>query len=239
MTDRRPQTLVLWDIDRTLLYVGDIDRLVYRETFAEVVGRSATVFPARGTGMTMPLAIQGFLRDNGVPGSDIPELTARMVEQLPGRLAQHQADLITDGALMPGALESLQAVHEHPDLVPTVLTGNLKPNAMIKLGTFDLARFLDADIGAFSSDDPHRPALVAIAQQRARSRYGTAFTHANTVIIGDSLEDVRTGVEGGARVIAVASGTTSADQLADAGADDVLEDLKDVTRLIAAINRAP
>lgn len=35
------QVLVLWDIDRTLLYVGDIDRQVYRETFAEVVGRPA------------------------------------------------------------------------------------------------------------------------------------------------------------------------------------------------------
>jgi phosphoglycolate phosphatase-like HAD superfamily hydrolase len=239
VTDRPPHTLVLWDIDRTLLYVGGIDRLVYRETFAEVVGRSATVFPARGTGMTMPLAIQGFLRDNGVPDSDVPDLTARMVEQLPGRLAEHRADLITDGILMPGALTALQAVHEHPGLVPTVLTGNLKPNAMIKLTTFELARFLDTDIGGFSSDDPHRPALVAIVQQRALSRYGTTFTRANTVIIGDSLEDVRTGVEGGARIVAVASGTTPADQLAEVGADVVLEDLQDVTRLIAAINRTP
>ncbi|MFD3774874.1 hypothetical protein [Streptomyces sp. NPDC058612] len=48
--------LVLWDIDRTLLYVGDIDRQVYRKTFAEVVSRPADRLPARGTGVTMPLA---------------------------------------------------------------------------------------------------------------------------------------------------------------------------------------
>ncbi|MDV6288043.1 hypothetical protein R2F25_09210 [Streptomyces sp. UP1A-1] len=32
--------LVLWDIDRTLVYTGDIDRRVYKETFTSVVGRS-------------------------------------------------------------------------------------------------------------------------------------------------------------------------------------------------------
>jgi phosphoglycolate phosphatase-like HAD superfamily hydrolase len=226
---------VLWDIDRTLLYVGDIDRLVYRETFAEVVGRPATVFPARGTGMTMPLAIQGFLRDNGVPDSDVPELTAQMVEQLPGRLAEHRADLVENGVLLPGAVEALQAVHEHPSLVPTVVTGNLKPNALIKLATFGLDRYLETDLGAYSSDDLHRPALVAIAQQRAQGRHGTTFTRANTVIIGDSLEDVRTGLAGGAQVLAVASGTASPAELAQAGADVVLDDLKDVRKLMATI----
>ncbi|MGW3493132.1 HAD hydrolase-like protein [Streptomyces sp. NPDC001020] len=34
------------------------------------------------------------------------------------------------------------------------------------------------------------------------------FSRSNTVIIGDSLEDVRTGLEGGAPVIGVASGKT-------------------------------
>lgn len=55
------RSLVLWDIDRTLLYVGEIDRQVYRETFAEIVGRPAERLPARGTGVTMPLAIRSLL----------------------------------------------------------------------------------------------------------------------------------------------------------------------------------
>ncbi|MGC5531736.1 HAD family hydrolase [Streptomyces sp. SR-10] len=55
------------------------------------------------------------------------------------------------------------------------------------------------------------------------------------MIIGDSLEDVRTGREGGASVIAVVSGTTSADELAAAGADLVLEDLTDQRRVVDSI----
>ncbi|MCY0944086.1 HAD family hydrolase [Streptomyces antarcticus] len=228
--------LVLWDIDRTLLYVGDIDQQVYRETFAEVVGRPADRLPARGTGVTMPLAIRTPLTDNAVPERDVEHLLPKMVELLPVHLAAHAEDLRTRGVLLPGAAAALRAVHDHPGLIAAVVTGNLKPNAVLKLEAFGLDGFLDTDIGGFASDDHHRPALVAVAQQRAHAKHGSAFTRSNTVIIGDSLEDVRTGLEGGASVIGVASGKTTASELRSAGADVVLESLSDVTRVLEAIS---
>lgn len=230
------QTLVLWDIDRTLLYVGDIDRQVYRETFAEVVGRPAEHLPARGTGVTMPLAIRSLLVDNGVPDADVAALLPRMVELLPARLAAHSQDLREQGVLMAGATAALRAVHDHPGLIPTAVTGNLKPSAQLKLEAFDLDGMLDMEIGGFASDDHHRPALVAIAQKRAEAKHGTVFDRANTVIIGDSLEDVRTGREGGAAVIGVASGKTTAGELSESGADLVLDSLEDVARVMAGIS---
>ncbi|MCY0933944.1 HAD family hydrolase [Streptomyces sp. H34-S4] len=230
------QVLVLWDVDRTLLYVGDIDRQVYRETFAEVVGRAAERLPARGTGVTMPLAIRSLLSDNGVPEPRAAELLPRMVELLPIRLAAHAKDLREQGTLMPGAIAALRAVHDHPGWVPTVVTGNLKPNALLKLAAFDLDGLLDTEIGGFASDDHHRPALVAIAQKRAQAKHGTVFTRSNTVIIGDSLEDVRTGLEGGAPVIGIASGKTTAAELTEAGADLVLDSLADIAHVLQGIS---
>ncbi|MFB6985871.1 HAD family hydrolase [Streptomyces sp. NPDC056304] len=229
------QVLVLWDIDRTLLYVGDIDRQVYREAFAEVVGRPAEHLPARGTGVTMPLAIRGLLMDNGVSEDHVPDLLPRMVDLVPRRLAAHTEDLREHGVLMPGAVEALRSVHDRPSYVPTVVTGNLKPNALLKLDAFELGDYVDAEIGGFASDDPHRPALVAIAQKRAQTKHGMIFTRSNSVIIGDSLEDVRTGLEGGAAVVAVASGKTSASTLRNAGADVVLESLENLQVLHDAI----
>ncbi|WP_254708930.1 HAD family hydrolase [Streptomyces lunaelactis] len=234
MPDSLP-VLVLWDIDRTLLYVGDIDRQVYRETFAEVVGRPAERLPPRGTGVTMPLAIRGLLLDNGVPEPDIPELLPLMVKLLPKRLAGHSEALRREGVLMPGAAAALSAVHDHPGLVPTVVTGNLRANALLKLDAFGLSRFVDTEIGGYASDNDHRPSLVAIAQKRAQAKHGISFTRANTVIIGDSLEDVRTGREGGAPVLGVPSGKTSTQDLKEAGADVVLDSLEDVPRLMDAI----
>jgi phosphoglycolate phosphatase len=229
--------LVLWDIDRTLLYVGNVDRQVYRETFAEVVGRPAERLPARGTGVTMPLAIRGLLLDNGVPEKDVPELASKIVELLPRCLASYSDDIRSEGVLMPGATSALRAVHDHPRLVPTAVTGNLEANALLKLEAFGLDQLLDTKIGGYASDDDHRPSLVGIAQKRAGAKYGKIFTRGNTVIIGDSLEDVRTGIEGGAVVIGVASGRTTASQLQDAGADIVLDSLEDAPRLMGAIDR--
>ncbi|MCT6780568.1 haloacid dehalogenase-like hydrolase [Streptomyces sp. CS7] len=227
--------LVLWDVDRTLLYVGETDRRVYREVFREVVGREAERMPARGTGVTMPLAVRELLTTNSVTEAEVEELAQRIVDRLPEQLGRYRDEMRRSGKLMPGAAAALAAVHRTRGLVPTVLTGNLQESAQIKLDAFSLLQYLDVSVGGFASDSSHRPSLVEVAQRRSASAYGCDFSRENSVIIGDSLEDVRTGREGGAKVIGVASGTTSLSQLADAGADHVLPDLTDVDRLLNAI----
>ncbi|GHH93939.1 HAD hydrolase-like protein [Streptomyces capillispiralis] len=137
---------------------------------------------------------------------------------------------------MPGAVAALRAVQGRADLIPTVVTGNLKANAMLKLAAFGLESFLDTEIGGYASDDQNRPVLVGIAQKRAQAKYGVLFDRSNTVIIGDSLEDVRTGRDGGGvPVIGITSGTTSAAELERAGADVVLRSLEDMEGLETAI----
>ncbi|QEV04896.1 haloacid dehalogenase-like hydrolase [Streptomyces hirsutus] len=229
--------LVLWDIDRTLLYTGDTDRLVYRELFEEVVGRPAESLPARGTGVTMPLAVRELLRANAVEPERIEELAQRIVQRMPAQLERHRNDLSRTGQIMPGAPAVLAAVQQEPGLVPTVVTGNLRGSAEIKLKALGLDKYLDLIIGGYSSDDSHRPALVRVAQQRAGARHGYTFARDTTVIIGDSLEDVRTGREGGAHVIGVASGTTSVEKLAAAGACHVIPELTDTRCIIHLINQ--
>jgi phosphoglycolate phosphatase len=229
--------LVLWDIDRTLVYTGEIDRQVYRELFEEIVGRLVERLPARGTGVTMPLAVRELLRVNGVEAAQIEELAQHIVRRMPAQLARHHDDLLRTGQVMPGAPEALDAVRRTPGLVPTVVTGNLRGSAEIKLKTLGLDSYLDLDIGGYASDDSHRPALVRVAQQRAGAKHQNTFTPDATVIIGDSLEDVRTGREGGASVIGVASGTTSAEELAEAGACQVVPDLADAQLILTLIEQ--
>ncbi|MFD4343792.1 HAD family hydrolase [Streptomyces coelicoflavus] len=230
--------LVLWDIDRTLLYTGDIDRRVYKETFINVVGRPPTALPARGTGVTMPLAVRELLRVNQVSEQRVEALAARIVAELPERLAGHRELLANDGVIMPGAVDALAAVQQTEHMIPTVVTGNLRGSAETKLSELGLISYLDTTIGGYASDDAHRPALVRIAQDRAAEKHGGRFNRDNTVIVGDSLEDVRTGLEGGAKVIAVASGTTTEQQLHAAGAEHVLPDLTATTVLLRLINEA-
>ncbi|MEW2582912.1 HAD family hydrolase [Streptomyces virginiae] len=231
--------LVLWDIDRTLVYTGEIDRRVYREVFEDVLGRTPEALPAKGTGLTMPLAVRELLVANSVPTDHIDELAGRIVDQLPRRLDAYRDLVARDGVILPGALEALVAIHRAGHLLPTVLTGNLQGSAEVKLSALGLDRYLDTSIGAYASDDAHRPSLVRIAQTRAADAYGGSFDRGTTVIIGDSLQDVITGQEGGASVIGVASGTTSAQRLKHAGADHVLSDLTRLDELLELLAALP
>jgi phosphoglycolate phosphatase len=70
------------------------------------------------------------------------------------------------------------------------------------------------------------------SQVRATAKYGETFDKANTVLVGDTLRDVRAGRDGGARVVAVATGADSVESLRAAGADVILPDLRD-TRAVA------
>jgi phosphoglycolate phosphatase-like HAD superfamily hydrolase len=121
-------------------------------------------------------------------------------------------------------------------VVQSVLTGNTRPSAEIKLKAFGLDRFIDFDIGAYGTDDDTRANLVDIARSRSATTHATAFDGPATVLIGDTPNDVAAALASGARIIAVASGKDSASALADAGATTVLADLSDTTAVLDAID---
>ena len=55
------------------------------------------------------------------------------------------------------------------------------------------------------------------------------------MLIGDTPLDVAAAREGGARAVAVATGPFEASELAAAGADAVLADLRDTEAVVAAV----
>jgi phosphoglycolate phosphatase-like HAD superfamily hydrolase len=114
-------------------------------------------------------------------------------------------------------------------------SGNTRAAAEIKLRTFRLDRYLDFDSGAYGTDDETRANLVKIARQHAEAAHDSRFDAASTVLIGDTPNDVIAAREGGARIIAIASGSNSTAELANAGADKVFEDLTQTDELLSAI----
>lgn len=121
--------------------------------------------------------------------------------------------------------DTLASLARSPIVYQSVLTGNLRDVARIKLEVFDLDHYLDLDVGAYGDDDPERPKLVAIAQQRATERTGVTFGNDATVMIGDTPHDVEAGLAAGVRVIGVATGKTNTQELRDVGAQHVAANL--------------
>jgi phosphoglycolate phosphatase-like HAD superfamily hydrolase len=221
--------LVLWDIDHTLISTEGIGREIYREAFEQTTGQPMQR-QADPTGRTEPEIFRDTLAIHGIEPSD--QLFADFADAL---AAGHRAKLPLlqqRGHALPGALQALQALHETPGVIQSVLTGNIKPVAIIKLAAFGLDRYLDFEIGAYGSDDPVRANLVEIARRRANQKYGLAFDEDSTVLIGDTPSDVATAHQGGAAIIAVSSGGSDMVELRAAGAEIILPDLTDSAGIV-------
>jgi phosphoglycolate phosphatase-like HAD superfamily hydrolase len=124
-------------------------------------------------------------------------------------------------------------------VVQSVLTGNVRPMAEMKLGALGLAGHLDLEAGAYGESHEVRAELVHLARDKAARRYGTDFSGTATVLVGDTPLDVAAALETGARAVAVATGGTTAARLAESGAHAVLPDLTDTPAVLAAILATP
>jgi phosphoglycolate phosphatase-like HAD superfamily hydrolase len=226
--------LVLWDIDRTLIFAGGVDKGVWIEVCSDLLGRPVTEL-AGTSGRTDPQILLDALLRAGVEETEAWLLLPKALHMEVGRLAAKQEELRAKGHMLPGADAALAALASTPGVVQSVLTGNVKQNAILKLATFGLDRYIDFEVGAYGSDDGNRPVLVRLAKQRASTLLNLDVDESSTVIVGDSLRDVEAGQVGGARVVAVATGRTDADVLREAGAETVLSDLADTEAVLAAV----
>src|SRR5262249_1481637 len=127
-------------------------------------------------------------------------------------------------------------------VVQSVLTGNVRRMAEIKLGAVCLDGHLDLEAGAYGDSHEVRSELVHLARGHAARRYGRGVAGAAprpggraTVLCGATPLAVAAARATGARAVAVATGGTSADKLAEAGADAVLPDLTDTPAVLSAI----
>lgn len=228
--------LVLWDIDHTLIETRGVGSQVYAEAFAKVTGHPLEKMPELA-GRTEPVIFREALKANGLdPDKD---LYHQFAAEQARAYAAYLDELRDRGRALPGAAETLRALSERNDVLQSVLTGNTRLSAEIKLRVFHLDRYVDFNIGAYGTDDDARANLVEVARRRAAKAHGVDYVADATFLIGDTPNDVAAAQASGARIIAVATGKDTAADLAAAGADIVLPDLTDTPAILAAIYGQP
>jgi len=138
--------------------------------------------------------------------------------------------------VMPGVRDLLDALASRSDVYLALLTGNFAEGARLKLQHFDLWRYFEC--GAFGDTVHERNELLADALARVEACSGLNAHPSRSIVIGDTPLDVGVAVAGGARSIAVATGSHSTEQLLASGADVVFEDLSDLEKVLAVLERA-
>jgi phosphoglycolate phosphatase len=223
------KTLILWDIDGTLLHSGGAGMKALEAALPEAFDVSGSLAGIEFAGRTDPWIIRQIFARFGIEHS--PANVARYIEAyialLPGILGNSRA------RILPGIEEILRQAAAHPGVVQGLLTGNLRRGAETKLGFHGLWGYFP--VGAFADDSETRNELGPHALRRAAGHWGLEFPPERVWIVGDTPHDIACARAIGARVIAVATGSSKAAELAGHGPDVVLESIADTGAFWRAI----
>jgi phosphoglycolate phosphatase len=227
--------LVLWDVDFTLVNTRGVGYRLYQLAFEELYGRELPDSAANAdmAGRTDKAIVLDVLARCGI--EDPPADVGRFEDAL-SRLAPSLADdIVARGRALPGAAAALAALAITGRARQSLLTGNVKPMAQVKLAPFGLTAHLDMEIGAYGNESDVRADLVGLARARAAAAYGHDYSGQATVLIGDTPFDIEAALTTDARAVGVATGRSTVAELAAAGADAVLDDLSDTELVVAAV----
>ena len=233
--------LVLWDIDYTLVNARGVGSELYTKVFTGLYGRPLPQ-PGSMAGRTdraiarEVLALAGLDGHDGTDGLDQQLLVfqAALNDTAPA-FAARARQVVTALPGASAALAGLAALAPGQGPVQSLLTGNIRPMAEIKLAAAGLTRHLDLEVGSYGDLHEIRAELVAPARAAAAAAYGQDFGGTATVLIGDTPLDVAAALATGARAVGVATGHFSAADLAAAGAHAVLPDLTGTAAVVSAV----
>ena len=227
--------LVLWDIDGTLIKGSHAAMIAFNRALREVY--ELTEEPARIEygGKTDPQIVLEVLERHNVVEADALDRLSSFHDRYVNLVEDAFHELQAGVEALPGVHALIDALAAN-GAIQSLLTGNLQPTAELKLRAAGLADRLLIRIGAFGSDHRNRDELVPIAVAKAQARFGALD---GVVVIGDTPRDIACGKAGGARTIAVATGSWSLEQLIRHEPDAALSSLGDTGAALAAIFNRP
>jgi phosphoglycolate phosphatase len=219
-------TLLLWDIDGTLIASGGAGMRALRRALHQAFQIEGSLDDIDFAGRTDRWIMRQVFAKFGVASSEenFERYFAAYIAALPEELSNPAA------RILPGIPALLAGAAAQKQIVQGLLTGNMRRGAETKLrfhGLWDYFAF-----GAFADDGELRNDLGPHAIRRAASHAGLEFSPDRIWVIGDTPHDVACGKAIGARTIAVATGSHSTDALREHSPTTVLSDLSDTAAVL-------
>jgi phosphoglycolate phosphatase len=215
-------TVLLFDIDGTLVTTGGVGRRAVERAFERAHGRGDACSLVRFDGMTDRSITRLGLEAIGVTPDDesidallniyLGELAAELLLSTPDTYRVHV-----------GAREALAAASERDGIALGLGTGNLEEGARLKLEHVGLYQHFG--FGGFGSDHELRVELIRVGAERGARQLGVPLSACRVVVIGDTPKDVDAARGIGAESIGVGTASFTAPQLLEHGATYAFDDL--------------
>ncbi len=214
-------TVLLFDIDGTLVTTGGVGRRAVERAFERAHGRADACSLVRFDGMTDRSITRLGLQAIGVPASDeaIQALLDIYLGELQSELLLSTPETYSVHAGVPEALSAANA----RGMALGLGTGNLQEGARLKLEHVGLYHHFG--FGGFGSDHELRVELIRVGAERGARQLGLPVSACRVVIIGDTPKDVDAARGIGAESIGVGTASFSAQQLLEHGATFAFDDL--------------
>ncbi len=222
-------TLLLFDIDGTLIHAGGAGRRALEEAMEHHLGSAvrreeAWLAGLKLDGMTDRLIVREAMLGVGHPFDE--QLCDRILETYADRLEQQIRG--PGYRVLPG-VERLLAELSARRAAIGLCTGNILRGARIKLARGGLDRhfgFEEGDVYGFASDGEARERIVEAALRRATRKLGRTLDPREALVIGDTPRDITAARAVGCPVLAVATGRFDVAALEAEGADLVVPTLE-------------
>jgi phosphoglycolate phosphatase-like HAD superfamily hydrolase len=213
---------ILFDIDGTLLSTGGASDRAWRRAFSELHGMEVNVGDYTGKGVTDPVV--GLTSFRGAIGREptAEEMAKLMALRL--RYLPEEVDSSPGYRVLPGVEDTLARLTDEGRLCG-LITGNVEAAAHIKLARAKLNHFFA--FGGYGSDAPERVDVARKALERAELVSGGKLDRDRCLAVGDTPVDIEAAHGAGIRIAAVATGEYGSEALRNAGADHVLDTLRD------------
>lgn len=205
-------TVLLFDIDGTLVSTGGAGRRSIERAFVEHTGR-ADLVDFSFAGMTDPAIVRrGLAKAERVADAEaIAAVLASYLRALADEVASasgfvvHEAvgDVLAEAGAWTGFAIGLG-------------TGNVRDGARVKLGRAGL--FERFGFGGFGCDHEDRAELLRVGAERGAALLGVPRAECRVVVIGDTPKDVAAALAIGAEAIGVGTGPYPAAELLACGA---------------------
>lgn len=128
----------------------------------------------------------------------------------------------------------LNTLNKSNNITLGLLTGNFKENAYLKLSVYGLTKYFP--FGAFGDDNYDRNLLPPVVFERANIFAGdNMFSSQNSIIIGDSPRDIECAGTNDMKVLIVATGLFSRQDLSVKRPDIILNDFSDMSKTLDAL----
>jgi phosphoglycolate phosphatase-like HAD superfamily hydrolase len=202
-------TILLFDIDGTLITTGGVGRRAIERAFGERYGRPDACTSFRFDGMTDRSIARRALTLLEVDPTDaaIDDILALYVELLEVEVARADAAVYR---IHTGIAEAL-AIAKERGMGVGLGTGNTRDGARIKLSRVGIyERFA---FGGFGSDAEDRAELIRRGAERGAEHLGAELADCRVVVIGDTPKDVDAARAIGAESLGVGTGGYGAKEL--------------------------